>query len=113
MAALTIVKPRHYPRWPMKPPRLAMRPAGMSADPAAFKADVPESKMKPAQPPARGGLRVGPAVKNAPRGELPEFIPPELATLASRPPLGEQWLHETKSIATGPPLASPAAGSAC
>jgi bifunctional non-homologous end joining protein LigD len=35
-------------------------------------------------------------IEAAPRGELPEFIPPELATLVSRPPQGDQWLHEIK-----------------
>jgi bifunctional non-homologous end joining protein LigD len=28
--------------------------------------------------------------------ELPEFIPPELATLADKPPAGQDWVHEIK-----------------
>src|SRR5438309_7103399 len=35
-------------------------------------------------------------IEAAPGGALPEFIPPELATLVSRPPQGDQWLHEIK-----------------
>jgi bifunctional non-homologous end joining protein LigD len=49
--------------------------------------------------PARSGKPAGHisvAVEAAPRGALPEFIPPELATLVSRPPQGDQWLHEIK-----------------
>jgi hypothetical protein len=50
-------------------------------------------------PPQRRGLRVGPVVKNAARGDLPDFIPPQLATFVSRPPQGNQWLHEIGSTA--------------
>jgi len=35
-------------------------------------------------------------IEAAPRGELPDFIPPELATLVNQPPQGDQWLHEIK-----------------
>ena len=37
-----------------------------------------------------------PAPKDTTRVEVPEFIPPQLATLVSKPPEGEQWLHEIK-----------------
>jgi bifunctional non-homologous end joining protein LigD len=30
------------------------------------------------------------------RGALPDFIPPELATLVDKAPDGERWIHETK-----------------
>jgi bifunctional non-homologous end joining protein LigD len=36
------------------------------------------------------------SVKNAPRESLPDFVPPELCTLVSKAPEGEQWLHEIK-----------------
>jgi bifunctional non-homologous end joining protein LigD len=36
------------------------------------------------------------SVRYAPQRELPEFIPPELATLVARPPTGERWIHEIK-----------------
>src|SRR6516165_7110086 len=32
----------------------------------------------------------------APRGALPDFIPPELATLVDKAPDGDKWLHEIK-----------------
>jgi bifunctional non-homologous end joining protein LigD len=28
--------------------------------------------------------------------ELPSFVPPELATLANKPPAGDAWAHEIK-----------------
>jgi bifunctional non-homologous end joining protein LigD len=31
-----------------------------------------------------------------PRVELPDFIPPELATLVGKPPAGDTWIHEIK-----------------
>src|SRR5262245_44098998 len=34
--------------------------------------------------------------KGAPRGELPRFVEPQLATLVGEPPRGEGWLHEMK-----------------
>ena len=34
-----------------------------------------------------------PGVRKAP---LPEFVPPQLATLVDKPPAGEEWLHELK-----------------
>ena len=27
---------------------------------------------------------------------MPEFLPPQLATLVEKPPTGDQWLHELK-----------------
>ncbi|HEV8631301.1 MAG TPA: DNA ligase D [Thermoanaerobaculia bacterium] len=35
-------------------------------------------------------------VPGARRGALPEFVPPQLATLVDEPPRGEGWLHEIK-----------------
>ena len=39
---------------------------------------------------------VDPASLGAPAPELPEFVPPELATLIDKPPAGEDWAHEIK-----------------
>ena len=41
-----------------------------------------------------GGLFVSTAVKRS--VEMPGFIKPQLATLKSKAPLGEQWIHEIK-----------------
>jgi bifunctional non-homologous end joining protein LigD len=38
-------------------------------------------------------------LKNTPgarKAKLPQFIPPQLATLVKEPPSGDQWLHELK-----------------
>ena len=35
-------------------------------------------------------------VKRAPKEKLPEFVPPQLATLAKAPPTGDHWVHEIK-----------------
>ena len=35
-------------------------------------------------------------VKGGKRGALPEFIEPQLATLAGKPPSGDSWVHEVK-----------------
>ena len=53
---------------------------------------------------ASGARRKAPAKRSgavkvpeaAPRAALPDFIPPELATLADKAPDGERWLHEMK-----------------
>ena len=37
-----------------------------------------------------------PASLGTPAPELPEFVPPELATLVDKPPTGEDWVHEIK-----------------
>ncbi|PTM91989.1 DNA ligase D [Mycoplana dimorpha] len=35
-------------------------------------------------------------VEGAVKGRLPPFVEPELATLASKPPMGKRWIHEIK-----------------
>lgn len=35
-------------------------------------------------------------IHGARKAPLPEFIPPQLATLEEQPPVGDQWLHELK-----------------
>ena len=52
-----------------------------------------------AKPATARGARAKPAAAPAPRGRagaLPRFVPPELATLVSEAPEGDQWLHEIK-----------------
>lgn len=38
----------------------------------------------------------GKELKGAPREMLPEFVSPQMATLAKSPPTGERWVHEIK-----------------
>jgi bifunctional non-homologous end joining protein LigD len=38
----------------------------------------------------------GPRIPGARSGPLPEFVPPQLATLVATPPSGVDWLHEMK-----------------
>ena len=35
-------------------------------------------------------------IPGARKAAMPEFLPPQLATLAKQPPTGEEWLHELK-----------------
>jgi hypothetical protein len=35
-------------------------------------------------------------VGDAPKGPLPEIIPPQIATLVDRAPTGDRWVHEIK-----------------
>jgi len=38
-------------------------------------------------------------IKNLPgarKMSMPEFVPPQLATLTDKPPSGEEWFHELK-----------------
>ncbi|MDB5526734.1 MAG: ligase [Rhizobium sp.] len=35
-------------------------------------------------------------VKKARKGDLPDFIEPQLATLVAKPPAGKRWIHEVK-----------------
>lgn len=47
--------------------------------------------------PAKPRAAKAPSRKTARRGTgLPDFVPPTLATLQSKPPSGEAWLHEVK-----------------
>jgi bifunctional non-homologous end joining protein LigD len=59
---------------------------------------VPESKIAKIRARGSRAIAVGrPALPaGAKRAPLPEFIAPELATLADKPPEGDQWLHEIK-----------------
>jgi bifunctional non-homologous end joining protein LigD len=35
-------------------------------------------------------------IAGAQKAPMPEFVPPQLATLMREPPLGDQWFHELK-----------------
>jgi len=35
-------------------------------------------------------------IRKAKKGELPDFLEPQLATLVPKPPLGKRWIHEVK-----------------
>ncbi|HEX6737807.1 MAG TPA: DNA ligase D, partial [Vicinamibacteria bacterium] len=61
-------------------------------------ADQPSRRrVAKASPRPRPGPPPDPAaVKGARRGPLPDFVPPELATLVATPPPGDGWLHEMK-----------------
>ncbi|WP_439496858.1 DNA ligase D [Bosea sp. (in: a-proteobacteria)] len=49
------------------------------------------------QQPAKAKAAKAPRRKTAKRGtDLPDFVPPTLATLQTKPPTGEDWLHEVK-----------------
>jgi hypothetical protein len=42
-------------------------------------------------------LRLGPTREPS---EMPGFIPPQLASLRTKPPSGEHWLHVVRSLAS-------------
>jgi bifunctional non-homologous end joining protein LigD len=47
--------------------------------------------------PAGEGARLDPAkIRKAKEGEMPDFVPPTLATLAPKAPTGSKWIHEIK-----------------
>ena len=41
-------------------------------------------------------LKTVKTLPGARKAKLPDFIPPELATLVKEPPSGDRWLHELK-----------------
>lgn len=49
---------------------------------------------KPA--PIRAKSKTSIALPKAPREPMPKFIPPQLATASSEPPVGANWIHELK-----------------
>ena len=83
------------------------RSAGAHEDEAPGEARLPRATSRArgatrgARAPVRGG-QAKPApvdlgqVAGAKRVALASFVPPQLATLVSRPPAGEDWLHEMK-----------------
>jgi bifunctional non-homologous end joining protein LigD len=60
----------------------------------------PAAEAKPAANPVAGGTRSAPLKLTLPKEakpeQLPDFIPPALATPAAAPPTGPRWLHEIK-----------------
>jgi bifunctional non-homologous end joining protein LigD len=57
---------------------------------------VPRSKRQYVHGLNSPALRLARSLKGVKRGRFPDFIAPALASLASRPPAGRQWLHEVK-----------------
>ncbi|HWJ71574.1 MAG TPA: DNA ligase D [Kaistia sp.] len=70
------------PDTPAKPPRKAS---------ARAKADGKASGASDV-----GAADTAASLKGARKAKLPDFVPPELATLVAAPPAGERWLHEIK-----------------
>jgi bifunctional non-homologous end joining protein LigD len=64
------------------------------AKPARKKAAAPKTATKDEgeAPPAIEPLKI----KKAKKGELPDFLEPQLATLVPKPPVGKRWIHEVK-----------------
>ena len=51
------------------------------------------NKVESASPMNQKQIKLLPGARKAP---MPEFIPPQLATLVDKPPAGEAWFHELK-----------------
>jgi bifunctional non-homologous end joining protein LigD len=79
---------RSAPRAPKKPAAAASKKAAAPEKVAV--ATKGRAAASPAAP-----ARAAPA-KGAKRGPLPEFVPPALASLQSKPPSGASWVHEIK-----------------
>lgn len=86
------------PGWSSKTGRIA-EAAPADGAPAAKKASPRKSKAA-AKAPADGKDPAPEAARAVPKGgkraALPDFVPPALATLQSKPPSGAAWLHEIK-----------------
>jgi bifunctional non-homologous end joining protein LigD len=63
---------------------------------SAGKAHKPGPAAKLVAVPKKPGLPDLARVEGARRAKLPDFVPPELATLVEKPPQGGRWLHEIK-----------------
>jgi bifunctional non-homologous end joining protein LigD len=57
---------------------------------------IPRSKRQYVHSLNSPALRLARSLKGAKRSRFLDFVEPALATLASRPPAGRQWLHEVK-----------------
>ncbi len=86
------------PGWSSKTGRIA-KAAPAAGAPAAKKASPRKSKAA-AKAPAGGTAPAPEAARAVPKGgkraALPDFVPPALATLQSKPPSGAAWVHEIK-----------------
>ncbi|MEK1854762.1 MAG: DNA ligase D [Phyllobacterium sp.] len=63
------------------------------------KIDRNASRAKPARKPAEPAEIVAPdpsLIKGAKKARLPDFVEPTLASLVTKPPSGERWVHEIK-----------------
>ncbi|MCK0197129.1 DNA ligase D [Ancylobacter sp. 6x-1] len=74
--------------------RAATATGGTSKGAAADRAAKPVAPPKPGKG-AKPGTSAEP-LKGAKAAPLPDFVPPELATLVPKPPSGERWVHEIK-----------------
>ena len=67
---------------------------------SARKAAVPDAVWHSNRGQKAVPLQATPASRKSPKiaasGDLPSFVPPQLCKTASRPPLGESWVHEIK-----------------
>src|SRR5438552_10295116 len=61
-----------------------------------LKTSVPHSKRQYVEGHNSAVLRLVRSFPQAKQAIFPGFMPPSLATLATRPPRGEAWLHEIK-----------------
>ncbi|MFM9860579.1 DNA ligase D [Pseudoxanthobacter sp. M-2] len=88
------------PGWSSKTGRIA-DPAPLPSDPPAAEPAGRERKASVAQKsPAKAQAKAPAAGRAIPKGgkraSLPDFVPPALATLQSKPPAGAAWVHEIK-----------------
>ena len=65
-------------------------------DAAAVAGDEVTPRAGESAPAAQPARKKGPASKKVTAREKLEFIPPQLAKLVTRPPVGDDWVHEVK-----------------
>ncbi|HLW28361.1 MAG TPA: DNA ligase D [Kiloniellales bacterium] len=69
-------------------------------DPAAFTTSIASGRKMPeiaeGRPAKKGRSKVAKTDKTVRKSKLPDFISPQLATLAEEAPEGEEWVHEIK-----------------
>ena len=71
---------------------------GWSSKTGKIDRNAPKSKAtkKVAAPIAEASIPDPSSIKGAKKAKLPDFVEPTLATLATKPPTGERWIHEIK-----------------
>ena len=82
------------PGWSSKTGRIAEHAPPVSEPPAAGRKRKPAAAAPKARGKAPADERSMP--KGGKRTSLPDFVPPALATLQSKPPAGAAWVHEIK-----------------
>ncbi len=69
----------------------------IAAGPLEWTKDGPRKKKhSPSPAPDTASPSKGPTPKKGRAARLPDFVPPQLATLVDAPPSGDEWLHEIK-----------------